>query len=206
MDPRTTAPPPADDTGGTVALRRGLDLLRLLSREGPLGVDELVERSGLRPDAVERLVETLALHGYVTRSGAPLRVQVGSVIDRLSDRFLSRLPVLDIARAVAQELADRHGVVVSLRAPVAAEEVGVALLVCQGRGAPALGIQPGSTAAAPESATEPLRLGDAVLTLEAAWAATGTAIDRAAVAAGLATAASMIGARCAAQGVRYVED
>lgn len=194
MDPRTTAPPPpADDSGGTVALRRGLDLLRLLSREGPLAVEELVERSGLRPDAVERLVETLALHGYVTRNGAPPRVQVGGVIDRLADSFLSRLPVLDIARAVAQELADRHGVVVSL-------------LVCRGRGAPALGIHPGSTAAAPESATEPLRLGDAVLTLEAAWAGSGVAIDPESVAAGLAEAASMIGARCAAQGVRYVED
>ncbi|WP_157384402.1 helix-turn-helix domain-containing protein [Nitratireductor soli] len=119
----------SDEGSNTVALQNGLALVRLLSDEGPMTVDEMAQRTELRPDTAAKLIKTLELHGYIEPARFAGRYQPGRVAGALSEAFLRGAPIGEVARPVMQALAERHDAAVSLMVPDA--DHALSLLVCR---------------------------------------------------------------------------
>lgn len=110
-------------------LDRGLQVLQTLGAPGSvrgLTMSELAERLGLARPVVYRLVATLDARGFVTR-GEDGRYRLGLGVARL--QYAVRPVLVEVARPVLQELADRAGATAHLT--VAEGEHAVALLVIE---------------------------------------------------------------------------
>ena len=118
-----------DDGTNTVALQNGLELVRLLSDEGPMTIDELAQRVALRPDTTTKLIKTLEIHGYVEPARFAGRFQPGRIAGALSEAFLRGAPIGAVARPVMQALAENHDAAISLMVPHA--DQALSMLVCR---------------------------------------------------------------------------
>ncbi|WP_367717573.1 MarR family transcriptional regulator [Nitratireductor sp. GISD-1A_MAKvit] len=120
----------ADGNSSTVALYNGLELVRILSVEGPMNAEELAQRLSMRGETTAKLLKTLELHGFVERSRFADRFQPGRIAGTLSEKFLSDSPLHGIARPVLKALADRHHATTALA--VTHDRKALFLLVCNG--------------------------------------------------------------------------
>jgi IclR family transcriptional regulator, acetate operon repressor len=99
-------PDAARGTLGTV--RNASTLLDLLS-EGPAyrQLSDLAERSGLSLATVHRLLRSLVAAGLVEQDPASSRYSLGPEVVRLSERYLDRLPLLQLLRPYLVDLRNR---------------------------------------------------------------------------------------------------
>jgi IclR family transcriptional regulator, acetate operon repressor len=100
------AEPEERGTLGTV--RNASTLLDLLS-EGPAyqQLSDLAERSGLSLATVHRLLRSLVAAGLVEQDPASSRYSLGHELVRLSERYLDRLPLLQLLRPYLVDLRNR---------------------------------------------------------------------------------------------------
>lgn len=89
------------------ALARGLMLLDCFrSSERFLGIQELVERTGLPKATVSRLAHTLLANGYLEYAQAQARFCLGTRVVSLGFSVLGSMRVRQLARPLMRELAD----------------------------------------------------------------------------------------------------
>jgi IclR family acetate operon transcriptional repressor len=93
------------ERGTLGTLRNAALLLDLLSNGSPhQQLSDLAERSGLTVPTVHRLLRSLVFAGLVEQDPASSRYGLGLDLVRLSERYLSRLPVLKAAAPFLVEL------------------------------------------------------------------------------------------------------
>jgi DNA-binding IclR family transcriptional regulator len=93
---------------GAQTLDRGLDLLDLVASD-PLRFDQLGLAAGLRPSTAQRLARALLGHGFLRRRSDG-RLALGAQILRLGFLAQEQVGMLPVARAQADQLADRIGI------------------------------------------------------------------------------------------------
>lgn len=99
------------------ALGRGLSLLDCFrSSDRFLGVQELVDRTGLPKATVSRLAHTLVANGYLELSEQEAKFYLGSRVIALGFSALSSMRVRQVARPLMRELADACGASVGIGA------------------------------------------------------------------------------------------
>ena len=104
--------------GGAQVLDRIVALLTALSEAGELPPGELADRCDLPPSTTYRLLADLEQHGFVTRAGrrgTTLGLWILELARSVEDRLESEL--VEPARAVMEELAERTGETAILTAP-----------------------------------------------------------------------------------------
>lgn len=91
---------------GTLGTLRNAALLLDLLSDGPAHqqLSDLAERSGLTVPTVHRLLRSLVFAGLVEQDPTSARYGLGLDLVRLSERYLSRLPVLKAAAPFLVEL------------------------------------------------------------------------------------------------------
>lgn len=125
------------------SLQRGLELLRgFRPGDDTLSIGEAAARCGLSRGTTERLLSTLAAHGFLQQmpDGERFRPDVGCLL--LGRSLLGSLGALRTARPILQALADAWGVHALLAVPERGEML--CLLHCAGSGARPLTIGTGS--------------------------------------------------------------
>lgn len=97
---------PENAERGTLGTLRNAALLLDLLSTGPAyqQLSDLAERSGLTVPTVHRLLRSLVFAGLVEQDPASSRYGLGLDLVRLSERYLSRLPVLKAAAPFLAEL------------------------------------------------------------------------------------------------------
>lgn len=109
MNTRTATTPDPDDADKdqVSALARGLMLLDCFrSQERFLGIQELVERTGLPKATVSRLAYTLLANGYLEYAQAQAKFYLGARVVSLGFSVLGAMRVRQLARPLMRELAD----------------------------------------------------------------------------------------------------
>ncbi len=109
MATKTVTSPDSEeiDKDQVSALARGLMLLDCFrSSERFLGIQELVERTGLPKATVSRLAHTLLANGYLEYSQAQARFYLGTRVVSLGFSVLGSMRVRQLARPLMRELAD----------------------------------------------------------------------------------------------------
>ncbi|WP_246116898.1 IclR family transcriptional regulator [Denitrobaculum tricleocarpae] len=105
----------AGDRQFVTALARGLEILRAFEPgDGPLGNQELAERTGLPKATISRLTYTLSALGYITYLERLGKYQLGTPVLALGYASLAGMEIRQTARAAMQELADKESVSVAL--------------------------------------------------------------------------------------------
>lgn len=105
----------AGDRQFVTALARGLEILRAFEPgDGPLGNQELAERTGLPKATISRLTYTLSALGYICYLERLGKYQLGTPVLALGYASLAGMEIRQTARAAMQELADRESVSVAL--------------------------------------------------------------------------------------------
>jgi DNA-binding IclR family transcriptional regulator len=89
------------------ALARGLEILRTFEPgDGPLGNQELAERTKLPKPTVSRITHTLTMLGYLEYNRRLEKYTLGAAVFSLGYACLANLGIRSIARPHMQELAD----------------------------------------------------------------------------------------------------
>jgi len=97
------------------ALARGLEVLRAFRPEdGPLGNQELAERSGLPKPTVVRLTHTLTMLGYLEYVPRFAKYRIGLGVLALGHECIGGAALRHVAQPHMQELADYAGTAVAL--------------------------------------------------------------------------------------------
>ena len=97
------------------ALARGLDVLSAFrASDGPLGNQELAERTGLPKPTVSRITHTLMEMGYLSYNPRLANYELGGRTLKLAFTALERLDIRRIARPLMQELANNGDMNISL--------------------------------------------------------------------------------------------
>ena len=97
------------------ALARGLEILRaFVPNDGPLGNQEIAQRTRLPKPTVSRLTHTLTRLGYLNYLERLEKYQLGTAVLSLGYAVLANLGIRSIARPFMQELADYAQASVSL--------------------------------------------------------------------------------------------
>lgn len=105
----------AGDRQFVTALARGLEILRAFEPgDGPLGNQELAERTGLPKATISRLTYTLSALGYISYLERLGKYQLGTPVLALGYASLAGMEIRQTARAAMQELADKESVSVAL--------------------------------------------------------------------------------------------
>ena len=105
----------AGDRQFVTALARGLEILRAFEPgDGPLGNQELAERTGLPKATISRLTYTLSALGYITYLERLGKYQLGTPVLALGYASLAGMEIRQTARPAMQELAERESVSVAL--------------------------------------------------------------------------------------------
>ncbi len=105
----------AGDRQFVTALARGLEILRAFDPgDGPLGNQELAERTGLPKATISRLTYTLSALGYLIYLERLGKYQLGTPVLALGYASLAGMEIRQTARAAMQELADQESVSVAL--------------------------------------------------------------------------------------------
>jgi IclR family transcriptional regulator, acetate operon repressor len=108
-----TAPADAAPPGTLGTVRNAVLLLDLLSDGPPFQqLTDLAERSGLSLPTVHRLLRSLAVAGLVGQDPHSLRYGLGPELVRLSERYVTRLPVVSALAPYLVELRDATGATV----------------------------------------------------------------------------------------------
>lgn len=91
---------------GSQSLENGLLVLALLKEANePLGVREVARRLDLSPAVAQRLLNTLAKHGFVEHAGSTRRYQIGYAVLGLAQHVFQRGRLLSLAEAELQTMA-----------------------------------------------------------------------------------------------------
>jgi IclR family transcriptional regulator, acetate operon repressor len=98
-----------DAARGTLGTVRNASMLLDLLSEGPAyrQLSDLAERSGLSLATVHRLLRSLVAAGLVEQDPASSRYSLGPEVVRLSERYLDRLPLLQLLRPYLVDLRNR---------------------------------------------------------------------------------------------------
>ncbi|TQM91289.1 IclR family acetate operon transcriptional repressor [Ornithinimicrobium humiphilum] len=110
--------------GGLGTVRNAVQLLELLS-EGPAyqQLTDLAERSGLSIPTVHRLLRSLVLADLVVQDPRSSRYGLGPELTRLSNHYLSRLPLLGALAPYLSQLRDQLGATIHVQTLVRGEVV-----------------------------------------------------------------------------------
>ncbi|MCC6946660.1 MAG: IclR family transcriptional regulator [Bradyrhizobiaceae bacterium] len=112
---KPSARPSKPDRKFVVALARGLEILRAFTpRDGLLGNQELVARTGLPKATVSRLTYTLTKLGYLTHIERLEKYQLAPAALSIGYSALANMSIRQIARPYMQELADYAAASVAL--------------------------------------------------------------------------------------------
>src|SRR5258705_12897942 len=96
-----------DDRYVVRSVTRALDLLIVLSNQnGPMGLADLADHTGLNPSTAFRLLESMRTRGFVRQAGGGNGYQLGSIVVDLGSAFLRRLSIWDYARDPPDQLAE----------------------------------------------------------------------------------------------------
>lgn len=90
------------------SLLRGLDILRVLNVDGALTTTEIGRKTGLPRITAYRLLQTLEVHGYVTRD-EERRYRLGPSVMELSSLYSKQTWVLEVAAPIMQEQCRKLG-------------------------------------------------------------------------------------------------
>lgn len=97
------------------ALARGLDVLKAFrAKDGPLGNQQIAERTNLPKPTVSRVTYTLSKLGYLNYLPDAGKYQLGVGVLSLGFTCLGSIGLRDVARPMMQEMADWSGVAVAL--------------------------------------------------------------------------------------------
>lgn len=110
IDTMPDAEPDAGDADRYIvpALRRGLSVLRLFSRNRRVvSLPEIVRELGVPRATAFRLAHTLEADGYLQRTPHSNAFQLGLNVLSLGFEYLGSLDLLDVARPVLEDLRDR---------------------------------------------------------------------------------------------------
>ncbi len=113
------APPTAEeartDRQFITALARGLEVLRAFRPgDGPLGNQEIAERTQLPKPTVARITHTLITLGYLEYNRRLEKYSLGTPVLSLGYAYLGNIGVRQVARPHMQELADYGNISVAL--------------------------------------------------------------------------------------------
>lgn len=90
------------------SVTRALNILEVLAREsGPLGLSELVQKSGLKPATAHRLLTTLMARGFAEQDQATQRYRLGLKAFEVGNAALYAIDTRTAARPFLKELVDR---------------------------------------------------------------------------------------------------
>lgn len=91
---------------GSLSLQRGLSVLEMLKEsDEPVGVREIARRLELSPPAIQRLLNTLAKHGYVEQAADTRRYRIGHGVLVLAQHVLRKDRLMGFAEPELQALA-----------------------------------------------------------------------------------------------------
>ncbi len=97
------------------ALARGLEVLRAFREDdGPLGNQEIAQRTGFPKPTISRFTYTLTRLGYLSYSERLGKYQIGPAVLGLAHSALASMTVRQFARPHMQELADHANASISL--------------------------------------------------------------------------------------------
>ena len=97
------------------SVRRALSILEMLADQGgEMGVTELGRHLGVHKATASRLLATLAEHGLVERNPLTDKYRLGIGVVRLAAATVGRLDLVQQARPVLEQLAERTGETVNL--------------------------------------------------------------------------------------------
>lgn len=101
---------------GTLGTVHNAALLLSLLAEGPAHhqLTDLADRSGMSLPTLHRLLRSLVLAGLVEQDPASSRYGLGPELVRLADRYLQRLPVLQVAGPYLVDLRATTGATVTV--------------------------------------------------------------------------------------------
>lgn len=102
------------DGGLVQSVDRALTILKLLARDGDLGVSELAAGLGVHRSTAFRLVATLESHDLVEQDGDRGRYRLGVGVVRLAGATSARLDLVRESRAVTPALARSVGETVNV--------------------------------------------------------------------------------------------
>jgi DNA-binding IclR family transcriptional regulator len=132
----------SDYRNATQTLSRGLDVLqRLADARGDMGVRELARTMTLGPPMVQRLLNTLAAHGFVEQNPQTRKYAIGHRAFVVGRSYVAASTVVDAAMPVLRALVDStdlNAYVGEIR-----ETSALYLLVLQSRGPIAVRATPG---------------------------------------------------------------
>jgi len=114
-DDQSVDEPIGRDRQFVTALARGLDILRVFRPgDGPLGNQDIAQRTGLPKPTVSRLTYTLTKLGHLVYLERLAKYQIGLGVLTLGHVALSAMSVRHLARQHMQALADHSDVPVAL--------------------------------------------------------------------------------------------
>ncbi|MCT9000172.1 IclR family transcriptional regulator [Chelativorans intermedius] len=91
---------------GSLSLERGLSVLEVLKdSDEPVGVREIARRLELSAPAIQRLLNTLADHGYVEQAADTRRYRIGHGVLALAQHVLRKDRLIGLAEPELQALA-----------------------------------------------------------------------------------------------------
>lgn len=91
---------------GSLSLERGLSVLEVLqASDEPVGVREIARRLELSAPAIQRLLNTLAGHGYVEQAADTRRYRIGHSVLALAQHVLRKDRLVGLAEPELQALA-----------------------------------------------------------------------------------------------------
>lgn len=97
----------SDNRNGAQTLSRGLDLLKhLATADEDMGVRELARTLALSPPMVQRLLNTLAAHGFVEQTPQTRKYAIGHQAFAVGRAYLAAGGVVDAALPVLRTLVD----------------------------------------------------------------------------------------------------
>jgi IclR family transcriptional regulator, acetate operon repressor len=102
------------DGSAVRSVSRAVSILELLADEGELGVTELGRRLGVHKATASRLVSTLGDHGLVERNPATEKVRLGLGLMYLAGAAVAGVDLVQHARPILEELAERTQETVTL--------------------------------------------------------------------------------------------
>lgn len=104
----------AKDRQFVTALARGLEVLRAFQDGGPLGNQEIAQRTGLPKPTVSRLTHTLKQLGYIVHDERLAKYRTGPGVLALGQSNLANTTLLRVARPFMQALREESGASVAL--------------------------------------------------------------------------------------------
>jgi IclR family transcriptional regulator, KDG regulon repressor len=130
--PGTDVPGATDESGGkpiytVAAVNRALDLLDILSQDGPASLARIAGAAGCTRTAAFRLLRTMAARGYVAQDGARGLWRLGSRFSAMQGEPGIRGPVATVATPVLDRLARETHRVVYLVQRIGQEGIVIAL-------------------------------------------------------------------------------